>query len=226
MTNKLIKSVLAASLAMAGFAAQAHDGYTVDQQTNAVVKNSYSECWRTGFWTKENAFEECDANLMPPKPAAAPAPAPVVEAPAPAPAPAPAKPKIEHFSLQADVLFAFNGDKLSDDGKKALDQITADALAEHVKSIEGTINVEGHTDRIGSDKYNKALSERRAGAVKDYLVSKGLPADKITTEGYGKTKPVTKPEDCKGKKVTKKLKECLQPDRRVEIDLKGTKAVK
>ncbi|WP_137937286.1 OmpA family protein [Chitinivorax sp. B] len=225
MTNKLIKSVLAASLAVAGFTAQARDGYTTDGSTGTVVKNNYSECWRTGYWTKDSAFEDCDASLMPPKPAPAPATAPAVEAPAtpvtPAPRPAP---KTEKFTLQADVLFAFNGDKLSNDGKAALDKIIEDALASHVKSIDGSIEIIGHTDRIGSDKYNQKLSERRAQSVKSYVVSKGLPADKVTATGVGKSQPVTKPEDCKGNKKTKKLISCLQPDRRVEIDLKGTKS--
>ncbi|MBB5019231.1 OOP family OmpA-OmpF porin [Chitinivorax tropicus] len=228
MTNKLIKSVLAASLAVAGFTAHASEGYTQDGSTGSVVKNAYSECWRTGYWTKENATEECDASLMPPKPAPAPAPAPVVEAPAtpvaPAPVVAPAAPKTEKFTLQADVLFAFNGDKLSNEGKVALDKVIEDALAPHVKSIDGTVEISGHTDRIGSDKYNQKLSERRAESVKAYAVSKGLPADKITTQGLGKSQPVTKPEDCKGNKKTKKLIACLQPDRRVEIELKGTKS--
>jgi OOP family OmpA-OmpF porin len=80
----------------------------------------------------------------------------------------------------------------------------------------------GHTDRFGSDAYNQKLSERRAAAVKTYLVSKGVDANRVYTEGKGEKNPVTKPDQCPGKK-SKKVIECLQPDRRVDIELIGTK---
>ena len=84
----------------------------------------------------------------------------------------------------------------------------------------------GHTDRIGSDAYNQKLSERRAAAVKTYLVSKGVEANRVYTEGKGKKQPVTG-TSCKnlGKESgkNKKLVDCLQPDRRVEIEVIGTK---
>ena len=80
----------------------------------------------------------------------------------------------------------------------------------------------GHTDRFGSDAYNQKLSEKRAAAVKAYLVSKGIEANRIYTEGKGKKNPVTKPDQCPGPK-SKKTIACLQPDRRVDIELIGTK---
>jgi len=80
----------------------------------------------------------------------------------------------------------------------------------------------GHTDRIGSDAYNQKLSERRAAAVKQYLVSKGIDANRVYTEGKGKKNPVTKPDQCLGK-TSPKVIACLQPDRRVDIELIGTK---
>lgn len=82
----------------------------------------------------------------------------------------------------------------------------------------------GHTDRIGSPKYNQKLSMQRAEAVKAYLVeSAGIPADKISVTGMGETQPTTKLDECKGTKATKKLIACLQPDRRVEVEVHGTK---
>ena len=80
----------------------------------------------------------------------------------------------------------------------------------------------GHTDRIGSAAYNQKLSVRRANAVKKYLTDKGIEANRVYAEGKGKTQPVTKPGDCKGK-PGKKLIACLQPDRRVDVEVNGTK---
>jgi len=80
----------------------------------------------------------------------------------------------------------------------------------------------GHTDRLGSDAYNQKLSERRAASVKTYLVSKGIDANRVYTEGKGEKNPVTKADQCPGPK-SKKVIECLQPDRRVDIELIGTK---
>ena len=82
--------------------------------------------------------------------------------------------------------------------------------------------VVGHTDRLGSLKHNQGLSERRAAAVKTYLVSKGIEANRVYTEGKGKTQPVTG-DKCKGNAKTKALIECLQPDRRADIEIIGTK---
>ncbi|MDR3086691.1 MAG: OmpA family protein, partial [Azoarcus sp.] len=81
--------------------------------------------------------------------------------------------------------------------------------------------VVGHTDRLGSPAYNQRLSERRAAAVKSYLVSKGIDTSRIYTEGKGKTSPVPNTE-CNNVKARKSLIECLQPNRRVDIEIIGT----
>ena len=87
-----------------------------------------------------------------------------------------------------------------------------------------TINVEGHTDRLGSEAYNQTLSLERADAVKAYLVSSGrIPAGKISAVGKGETMPVTVAADCKGDRQSAQLVTCLQPDRRVEIEVIGTR---
>lgn len=86
------------------------------------------------------------------------------------------------------------------------------------------ITVTGHTDRIGSHAYNMKLSTRRAEAVKSYLAqSAGIPAGRIAARGTDGSDPVTKPGECKGKKATKALIACLQPDRRVEVEVSGTR---
>jgi OOP family OmpA-OmpF porin len=83
----------------------------------------------------------------------------------------------------------------------------------------------GHADRFGSAAYNQKLSERRAEAVKNYLVAKGVEANRVYTEGKGSAQPVTNAEACKGAKSAKVV-ECLQPDRRVEVEIIGTRAPK
>lgn len=151
--------------------------------------------------------------------AAAPEPAP---APAPAPEPAPApvcKPTNETVTVSAEKLFGFDKANLREEGRRVLEETAAKIKAN--PEITAVV-VTGHTDRIGSDAYNQKLSERRAKQVADYLVSQGVSSSIITSEGKGKTEPVVQ---CDGKKVTKKLISCLQPNRRVEIRAEGTKQV-
>ena len=84
------------------------------------------------------------------------------------------------------------------------------------------ISVEGNTDRLGSENYNQKLSEERADAVKAYLTtSAGIDPRKISSTGRGETNPVTQPRDCKGNKPTAALIACLQPDRRVDVEVTG-----
>ena len=89
--------------------------------------------------------------------------------------------------------------------------------------VPNRLTLEGHTDSIASDDYNRGLSERRAAAVKEYLVSKGIPANRVYTEGKGEKQPV---KDCPAIKDRKKLIECLQPNRRVEVEVVGSRAKK
>ena len=194
------------------------NGYVQAPTSGVTVKNPFGLCWRTGYWTPAMATTECDPELMPKK--AEPAPAPVVApppAPAPAPAPAP-KPVVERVTLSADTLFDFDKSVLRSDGKAKLDDLVDKLKAVDVQTI---IDI-GYTDRIGSKAYNLKLSERRAETVKAYLVSKGVAADRILAKGKGKADPVTRPGQCKGH-VTRKLIKCLQPDRRVEIEVIGTR---
>jgi OOP family OmpA-OmpF porin len=101
------------------------------------------------------------------------------------------------------------------------------ALDSFASALSGTqyrhIHVIGYTDRIGSDEYNLRLSRQRADAVENYLVDKaGVDSGKIEAEGRGKADPVTKPDECGAKRSPKTIA-CLQPDRRVEIEVSGEK---
>jgi OOP family OmpA-OmpF porin len=146
------------------------------------------------------------------------APQPVVAAPPPPP-PQPARAPTK-VSFSADSLFDFDQSDVKPSGRQALDKFGAD--------LKGTdfdlITVTGHTDRISSHAYNLKLSARRAEAVKAYLVqTAGIPAEKIAAKGVNGSDPVTKPGQCKGTKPTRQLIACLQPDRRVDVEVTGTR---
>jgi OOP family OmpA-OmpF porin len=159
--------------------------------------------------------------LLGPAPQPAPAPAPVAPVVAPEPAPAPVvtpvappppAPKFEKVTMAANELFAFDSATLAPEQPKLDDMAT---LLNNDTSVNNVVIV-GHTDRLGSDKYNQKLSERRAEAVKAYLVSKGVSASRLTAQGKGKTQPVVQCNDKKQKRAD--LIKCLEPNRRVEID--------
>ena len=153
-----------------------------------------------------------------PMPIAEPAPAPMAEPePAPAPAPVACKPTMDTITVDAEKLFGFDKAGLQAGAKPILDDAAAKIKANpEIKAVLVT----GHTDRIGSDKYNQKLSERRAKVVADYLVSQGVNSSIVTSEGKGASEPVVQ---CDGTKKTKKLISCLQPNRRVTIKAEGTK---
>jgi len=191
------------------------EGYVVDQR-GEVAKSGTGLCWRTGYWAPALAIEECDPDLVNKPPlAAVPAPMPMA---AVAPAPAP-KPVAQRVKLNADTLFDFNKAVLRPAGREALDGFVSKS-----KDINPeVITAVGHADRFGSDSYNQSLSEQRAAAVKTYLLSKGIEANRVQTEGKGETQPVTKAGDCLGHKSAKVI-DCLQPDRRVDVEIIGTRS--
>ena len=151
-------------------------------------------------------------------PMPAPVPAPVVVAVAPVVAVA--APARQRVSFSADSLFGFDQSTVRPEGKAALD-----TFARELSGTEfDTISVEGHTDRLGSNAYNQKLSTRRAESVRDYLVASGhIAAGKISAVGKGESTSVTQPADCKGAKPTPALIACLQPDRRVDVEVAGTR---
>ena len=122
---------------------------------------------------------------------------------------------VQKMTLDSKVLFDFDKAVLKPEGMAAIDSQIVGKLSQ-MQKIE-VVLVTGHTDRIGSDAYNQKLSERRADAVRDYLVSKGVDKAKIETIGLGEKQPVVQCDQ----KVMKDLIACLQPNRRVEVQAKG-----
>ena len=190
-----------------------------------VWKNGTNElCWRDAFWTPATAAAECDGAIKPPPP---PPPAPPV-APArpatPAPAPAappaarpaapatPAAPVSEKVTFAADAFFDVDKAILKPEAKAKLDDLVSKTKGINLEVIIAV----GHTDSDGSDAYNQKLSVRRADSVKDYLVSKGVEKNRVYTEGKGEKQPV----------ADNKTKEGKAKNRRVEIEVVGTRAKK
>lgn len=198
-----------------------NQGYLVDTYGNSITTSSNTGlCWRDSDWTPARSAEPCD-----PVARKAEAPAPRVAAAAPPPekpaaAPAPARMAPQSITFSADTLFAFDKSVLKPEGKAALDDFARQLSGAQYEAIFVT----GHTDRFGSNEYNQKLSERRANAVKDHLVSKDVPANRINADGKGETQPVTQAGDCKGAKSVKVIA-CLQPDRRVHVEVTGTKGL-
>ena len=202
MNKHISKITLLATLGMSASVALAqvpnNDGYLFDTR-GVVAKSGFGLCWKTTRWTPAMAIAECDPELVK-KP----------EAPTPAAPAATPKPAAQKVTLAADALFDFDKAVLRPEGKTKLDDVT-DKLKG--MKLEVIIAV-GHTDNIGTAAYNQALSERRANAVKDYLVSKGIEKNRVYTEGKGLKNPIASNSTAEGR----------AKNRRTEIEVVGTRA--
>jgi outer membrane protein OmpA-like peptidoglycan-associated protein len=123
------------------------------------------------------------------------------------------------FELSADVLFAFDrhgNEDVQPEGKRQIAEIAAKLQNARFQLVQ----VIGHTDLLGSELYNHNLSQRRALTVRQLLIEAGVPASRVVAIGAGKTQPV---KQCDSRLPRTELKACLQPNRRVEIIVSGTK---
>jgi len=207
-TNNIVWSAAVATLVLlyAGIAAAestSTDAYLTDT-SGTLVRNSYGECWRTGYWTPELAIRECDPDLFPPEPE---------------PEPAAAVPAPMAVTLSSEALFDFDRAEIRPQSAKRLSEELVVPMAKYPKV--DAIQVTGHTDRVGSEAYNQALSERRATAVADYLVSQGIDASLITTTGRGESEPLVSCDEVQGRenRYNRALIECLQPNRRAVVEV-------
>jgi OmpA-OmpF porin, OOP family len=221
--NKVALLFATAALATAAGAqtrvTAAGGGNVIDNWQNGtgeyVWRNGTNElCWRDANWTPATAAVGCDGALVR---AAAPAPAPVAPiatprppAPAPAPAPTPAPAVASKVTYAADAFFDFDKATLKPEGRAKLDDLVSKIQGINLEVIIGV----GHTDSVGTDGYNQSLSVRRAEAVKAYLVSKGIEKNRVYTEGKGEKQPVADNKTAEGR----------AKNRRVEIEVVGTRA--
>ena len=168
------------------------NGSYVGSPDKRVVVNPFGQCWRTGFFNPSEAVKGCDDDLLP------------KEAPPP-------PPKAEKVTYAADAFFEFDKATLKDGGMASLDELV-DKLG--TMALEVVIAV-GHADSTGPEAYNQGLSVRRAESVKGYLVSKGVEANRVYTEGKGESQPIADNSTKAGR----------AKNRRVEIEVVGTRQV-
>ena len=220
-TSPLLNAFALATLIMTGTASAdetTKDGYVTDSSGN-VVRSGFGLCWHSGFWTPAMAIEGCDpvkkaaptlADATPPA-----EPAPVVHK----------KTVFVTYTLQAEALFDYDKSDLRETGKQRI----SDEIISKMKEApqDEVVVITGYTDRIGSKEYNMKLSQRRADSVRAYMVEQGIDGSRIETAARGEADPVVSCRNIKGKdnRKNKALIACLQPNRRIVIDLKGQNPV-
>ena len=208
--NKVAILIATAALATAAGAQEIHNWRSA---SGDVWKNASGQCWRDASWTPATAAAGCDGALAAAAPAAAApaAAAPAAAAPAAAAAAAPAAAAAaSKVTYAADAFFDFDKSVLKPEGKAKLDDLVGKVKGINLEVIIAV----GHTDSTGSDAYNQKLSVARSEAVKAYLVSKGIEKNRVYTEGKGEKQPV----------ADNKTKEGKAKNRRVEIEVVGTRA--
>jgi len=177
---------------------------TVDNWRGAfgdTWKSAFDLCWRNTFWTPATGIQGCDG-----------VPAPVAQVPVRTSTPTPppvVAPTVQRVVLNADTFFDFDRTEIKSEGRQVLDQVAAQAAQLNLETIIAT----GHTDSTGPAAYNQGLSERRANAVKSYLVNQGVPTDRVYAEGKGATQPI----------ASNATREGRAQNRRVEIEVIGTR---
>lgn len=196
--NAFRLSLVAGAVAALGWSAGsfAQEGYVISG-TGDVVVSGRGDCVYTGRWTPSDAIAQCDPDLVAVQ-------APVVEervVQAP-----------RQIRLDADTTFAFDKAELTDEGKRLLDQIADAATSEQTRNEQ--ITIVGYTDKIGTEEYNLDLSERRAQAVREYLVERGVSEQNIQTAARGESNPIVSCEGLTGDEAI----QCLRPNRRTEIE--------
>ena len=206
MTKQIkLGALIAALVASAGAMAHEKPGYTISEQSREVVRNSYGECWENTYLDKAaNGLVECgDAAQKQPE----------------------YELVTDTVRLTSEFLFGFDKYNLRPEAVATLDNLAARLSQTNVQAVR----VEGHTDFMGTDQYNQALSERRANTVSNYLVSRGVPASRISAVGLGESQQQMQAQ-CQaevnklGKKVSAAKKRaaliaCIEPDRRVDVHI-------
>lgn len=208
-TRRFGLGTLCSGLAMAGMlavsgaafsAGHGDEGFLTDTRGNEV-RSGFGLCWGV-TWETDSKPEGC---IDRPEPEPEPEPAPEPEP----------EPELERITIDSEALFGFDSAEITPGGRANLRTVIERINAmERVDSVE----VRGHTDRIGSAEYNQGLSERRAASVRDFMVDQGVDDAIISSRGYGEDRPV---KECDDDLARAALIDCLAPNRRVEIHVEG-----
>ena len=202
MKKLLLLTALCAGLANA---------QTVNNWVNATGtpwKNSSGQCWRNSSWTPATAHPDCDGALKQVAEVSKPAQVDVTRPTATIAQAATTPPAVVKASYSADALFDFDKSVLKPEGKAKLDDLVSKLQNVNLE----VVIVVGHTDSVGTDAYNMKLGDRRAQAVKAYLVSKGIENKRVYTESKGERQPVADNKTATGR----------AKNRRVEVEVVGT----
>lgn len=188
--------VLGIGMVLAGALSHGAPGY-VDSSSGSIVRTGFGDCLHTGRWSEANAIAECDPEIV--------AARDKVEVAA-------VETIVNRVRLEADTLFEFDSHELTPDGIRILDDLAASMTTAGLQDRK--MQITGYADRIGEEDYNLELSQRRAAAVRDHLVSQGVESSYVDTRGLGTADPVV---TCEGERGAA-LIECLAPNRRTEVE--------
>jgi len=202
--KQLTRTIVLVGLGLTGGMVSAAPGY-VGESEGSVVRAGSGDCLHTGRWSVQNAIAECDPEIV----AARDKPVEVA-----------IRKELKPIQLEADALFEFDSATLTDAGRGRLDEVLGQ-LPDQSMLQDKRIIITGFTDRLGPDEYNKKLSEKRAQAVHDYLVSKGMRDEAIDAQGLGSAQAIV---SCEGERGNA-LIDCLAPNRRTEIEFSAMEVI-
>lgn len=207
MMKEMGQILLFAGLAATSSYSYAVTGY-VDDSQETVVRTGYGDCLHTQRWSVPNAIAECEPEIVAARDGVDVAAVQVV-----------VRTEKRPVRLASDTLFAFDSADLTEKGQHSLDAMLAKTTAAELQDKK--IQVNGYADRLGPEQYNLELSRRRAAAVHDYLVSKGVVPRFIEMQGFGEANPLVA---CTGERGAA-LIECLAPNRRTEVEFSAVEQI-
>ncbi len=207
--KQLTRTIVLVGLGLTGGMVSAAPGY-INESGKSIVRTGFGDCLHTARWSEQNAIAECDPEIVAARDK-------VVEVAA---IEIVVRKELKPIRLEADALFEFNGATLTDEGRARLDRVLSQ-LPDRSVLRDKRITITGFTDRLGPDGYNQKLSEKRAQAVHDYLVSRGMRDEAIDARGLGSANPLV---NCEGQRGNA-LIDCLAPNRRTEIEFSAMELI-
>ena len=193
--KQLAHTIVLVGLGLTGGMVSAAPGY-VDNSGTSITRTGSGDCLHTGRWSEQNTIAECDPEIVA------------------------VRKELKPIQLEADALFEFDSATLTEAGRTRLDDVLSQ-LPDPSMLQDKRIIITGYTDRLGPDEYNKKLSEKRAQAVHDYLVSRGMRDEVIDAQELGAAQPLV---SCEGERGNA-LIDCLAPNRRTEIEFSAMEVI-